>query len=71
MLVTYSPIFVMDTKIIIGYNFMAPLKSSVKKKSFNTTFRIQTLLTNAYTYLDQKSKLFKTNSIAIETKELL
>ena len=29
-----------------------------------------TLLTNACTRLDQKSKLFETNSIAIGTKEL-
>ena len=26
MLVTFSPIFVVDTKIIYGYNFVAPLK---------------------------------------------
>ena len=32
---------------------------------------METLLTNAYTRLDQKSKLFETNSIAIGTKELL
>ena len=32
---------------------------------------METLLTNAYASLDQKSKLFKTNSIAIGTKELL
>ena len=32
---------------------------------------METLLTNAYTPLDQKSKLFETNSVAIETKELL
>ena len=32
---------------------------------------METLLTNAYTCLDQKSKLFKTNSIALGTKELL
>ena len=31
---------------------------------------METLLTNAYTCLDQKSKLFKTNSIASGTKEL-
>ena len=31
---------------------------------------METVLTNAYTHLDQKSKLFKTNSIAIGTKEL-
>ena len=31
---------------------------------------METLLTNAYPYLVQKSKLFKTNSIAIGTKEL-
>ena len=30
-----------------------------------------TLLTNAYTCLDQKYKLLETNSIAIGTKELL
>ena len=32
---------------------------------------METVLANAYTHLDQKSKLFKTNSIAIGTKELL
>ena len=32
---------------------------------------METLLTNAYTRFDQKSKLFETNSIAIGTKELL
>ena len=32
---------------------------------------MKTLLTNAYTHLDQKSKLFETNSIAIGIKELL
>ena len=32
---------------------------------------METLLTNAYTRLDQKSKLFETNSVAIGTKELL
>ena len=32
---------------------------------------METLLTNAYASLDQKSKLFKTNSIAIGKKELL
>ena len=32
---------------------------------------METLLTNAYTRLDQKSKLFETNSIAIAIKELL
>ena len=32
---------------------------------------METLLTNAYTRLDQKSKLFQANSIAIGTKELL
>ena len=32
---------------------------------------METVLTNAYTRLDQKSKLFKTNSIAFGTKELL
>ena len=31
---------------------------------------MEILLTNAYTCLDQKSKLFKTNSTAIVTKEL-
>ena len=29
---------------------------------------METLLTNAYTHLDQKSKLFETNLIAIGTK---
>ena len=32
---------------------------------------MKTLLTNAYTRLDKKSKLFEKNSIAIGTKELL
>ena len=32
---------------------------------------METVLTNAYTRLDQKSKLFEANSIAIGTKELL
>ena len=32
---------------------------------------METLLTNAYTRLDQKSKLFETNSTAIVTEELL
>ena len=32
---------------------------------------METLLTNAYTCLDQKSKLFETDSIAIGTKALL
>ena len=32
---------------------------------------METLLTNASTHLDQKYKLFETNSIAIGTKELL
>ena len=32
---------------------------------------METLLTKAYTCLDQKSKLFKTNSITVVTKELL
>ena len=32
---------------------------------------METLLTNAYICLGQKSKLFETNSIAIATKELL
>ena len=32
---------------------------------------METLLGNAYTSLDHKSKLFKTNSIAIGTIELL
>ena len=36
------------------------LKSSFKYKSFNPTFKMEPLLTNAYTRLDQKSKLFKT-----------
>ena len=31
---------------------------------------METLLTNAYTRLDQKSKLFETNATAIGTKEL-
>ena len=32
---------------------------------------METLLTNAYTRLDKKSKLFEKNSVAIGTKELL
>ena len=32
---------------------------------------METLLTNAYTQLDQKPNIFKANSIAIATKELL
>ena len=32
---------------------------------------METFLTNAYTRLDQKSKLFERNSITIGTKELL
>ena len=32
---------------------------------------METLLTNAYTRLDEKSKLFETSSVAIGTKELL
>ena len=32
---------------------------------------METLLTNAYTHLDKKSKLFEKNSVAIGTKELL
>ena len=32
---------------------------------------METLLTNAYTCLNKKSKLLETNSIAIGTKELL
>ena len=32
---------------------------------------METVLTNAYTHLHKKSKLFKTNSIATGTKELL
>ena len=32
---------------------------------------METILTNTYTRLDQKSKLFETISIAIGTKELL
>ena len=34
-------------------------------------FKIETILTNAYTHLDQRCKLFETNSIAIGTKKLL
>ena len=45
-------------------------KSVLIQKSFSGTFKMGTPLTNAYTSLDQKSKLFKTNSIAIGTKEL-
>ena len=32
---------------------------------------METLLTNAYTCLDEKSKVFETSSVAIGTKELL
>ena len=32
---------------------------------------METVLTNAFTCLDQKSKLLETNSVAIATKELL
>ena len=32
---------------------------------------MESLLTNAYTRLDEKSKLFETSSVAIGTKELL
>ena len=32
MLVVFSPILVADTKIIFGYNFVAPLTSSVCEK---------------------------------------
>ena len=32
---------------------------------------METLLTNAYTRLDEKSKLFEISSVAIGTKELL
>ena len=32
---------------------------------------METVLTNTYTRLDQKSKLFEKNSIAIGTEELL
>ena len=45
------------------------LKSLLKEKYFNTTFKMETLLTN--TLLDRKSKLFGTHSIVIGTKELL
>ena len=41
------------------------------EKDFNTNFKTETVLTNAYACLDRKSKLFETNLIAIETKELL
>ena len=41
-----------------------------KKKVFNTTVKMETFFANAYTCLDQKSKLFETNSIASGTKEL-
>ena len=47
------------------------LKSSLKQKSLNTTFKMETFLTNAYTRLEQKSKLFQRNSIAVGAKELL
>ena len=43
-------------------------KIIVKIKNLLTTFKMETLLPNGYTCLDQKSKLFKTNSIAIEEK---
>ena len=47
------------------------LKSLLTEKDFNTNFKTETVLTNAYACLDRKSKLFETNLIAIETKELL
>ena len=46
------------------------LKQSLKWKSFNTTFKMETLLAIAYTHFDKKSQPFKTNSLAIGTKEL-
>ena len=58
------------TQKISGEDFLF-LKSPLKEKSFNTTFKMEALLINAYTRLDKKSKLFETNSVAIETKELL
>ena len=35
MLVVFPPIFVADTKIIYGYNFVAPLNTNVVIKSTN------------------------------------
>ena len=42
-----------------------------KHKFQYPTLNTKTFLTNAYTHLDQKSKLFERNSIAIGIKELL
>ena len=39
MLVTSSPIFVADTKIIFGYNFVAPLKIK-NDKYFNEIWSV-------------------------------
>ena len=38
MLVVFSPTFVADTKIVFGYDFVAPLNSSrkTKKEYFNS-----------------------------------
>ena len=47
------------------------LKSFIVNKNLSHNFKMETVLTNAYTCLGQKSKPFKTNSIAIGTKELL
>ena len=33
MLVRFSPIFVADTKVIVGYDFVAPLKTGFCKKA--------------------------------------
>ena len=43
----------------------------INKKVCNTTFNMETLLTNVYTGLDQTSKQLKTNQMASGMKELL
>ena len=57
-------------KLIFLHGIFIP-QVIIKKKSSNTTFKMETVLTNAYTHMDKKSRVFKTNSIAIGTKELL
>ena len=47
------------------------LKSFIVNKNLSHNFKMETVLRNAYTCLGQKSKPFKSNSIAIGTKELL
>ena len=50
--------------------FLGNFSLALIKKACNTAFKMETLLTDTYTCLDKKSKLFGTNSIAIGTKEL-